>query len=70
MSLEFEYQRLAAVCLDLAKRAAMLSDRTRLLLIAEAWLNLADRVARTNLNAKRRAGDAAEQALDHDYFQQ
>jgi hypothetical protein len=45
MSLEFEYRRLAAACLDLAKRAAP-ADKTRLLLIAEAWLNLADRVAR------------------------
>lgn len=60
MSLEFEYRRLAAACLDLAKRAAP-ADKTRLLLIAEAWLNLADRVARKA--GKRRNGDAAEQAV-------
>jgi hypothetical protein len=46
MSLEFEYRRLAAACLDLSKRAAVLADKTRLLAIAEAWLDLAERVAR------------------------
>jgi hypothetical protein len=46
MSLEFEYRRLAAACLDLAKRAAVLTDKMRLLFIAEAWLDLADRVTR------------------------
>lgn len=70
MSLEFEYRRLAAACVDLAKRAAMLGDKSRLLLIAEAWLNLADRVARKNQNAKRRTGEATEQALDQDYLRQ
>jgi hypothetical protein len=63
MSLEFEYRRLAAACLDLAKRAAVLTDKTRLLLIAEAWLNLADRVARKDRNAERRNGDSAERPL-------
>jgi hypothetical protein len=46
MSMEFEYRRLAATCLDLAKRTAVLADKTRLLIIAEAWLDLAERVAR------------------------
>ncbi|MGN6747689.1 MAG: hypothetical protein ACTHJS_03765 [Xanthobacteraceae bacterium] len=55
MSLEFEYRRLAAVCLDLSQRAGALADKTRLLLIAEAWLDLADRVARKCANAKRRS---------------
>jgi hypothetical protein len=48
MSLQIEYRRLAAACLDLAKRAAAQTDKTRLLLIAEAWLDLADRVTRNN----------------------
>jgi hypothetical protein len=52
MSLEFEYRRLAAVCLDLAKRAAVLADKTRLLLIAEAWLDLADRVTRNGAKTR------------------
>jgi len=60
MSLEFEYRRLAAACLDLSKRAAVLADKTRLLLIAEAWLDLADRVSRKHGNAKRRNEDFAE----------
>jgi hypothetical protein len=51
MSLEFEYRRLAAACLDLSKRAAVLADRTRLLAIAEAWLDLAGRVARNRSKA-------------------
>ena len=63
MSLEFEYRRLGAACLDLAKRAAVLTDKTRLLLIAEAWLNLADRVARKDGNAERRNCDSAEHPL-------
>jgi hypothetical protein len=53
MSLEFEYRRLAAACLELAKRAAVLADKTRLLLIAEAWLSLADRVARNHGKAEQ-----------------
>jgi hypothetical protein len=46
MSSESEYRRWAAACLDLGKRAAELTDRTRLFVIAEAWLDLADRVGR------------------------
>ncbi len=60
MCLEFEYRRLAAAYLDLAKRAAP-ADKTRLLFIAESWLNLAGRVARKS--GKRRNGDAAEHPL-------
>jgi len=53
MSLEFEYRRLAAACLDLAKRSTIVADKTRLLLIAEAWIDLAERVTRKNGNVKR-----------------
>jgi hypothetical protein len=63
MSLEFEYRRLAATCLDLSKRAAVLADKTRLLLIAEAWLDLAERVTRKRAKAKRRSEGSAEHAL-------
>jgi|GraSoiStandDraft_45_1057281.scaffolds.fasta_scaffold12182_4 hypothetical protein len=52
MSLEFEYRRLAAACLELSKRAAALADKTRLLTIAEAWLDLAERVTRNRSKAK------------------
>jgi len=55
MSSEFEYRRWAAACLDLGKRAAELTDRTRLFVIAEAWLDLANRVG----HASRRGADGA-----------
>jgi len=63
MSLAFEYRRWAAVCLDLAKRATVAADKTRLLLLAEAWLDFADRVTRKDGDEKRRNGDAAERPL-------
>ncbi len=65
MSLEFEYRQMAAACLDLVKRAAAPADKTRLLLIAEAWLKLADRVRRKAGNAKRRNGDRAEYPAEY-----
>jgi len=49
--------------LDLAKRAAVLGDKRCLLLIAEARLNLADRVTRKNGNTKHRSGGSAEHPL-------
>jgi hypothetical protein len=55
MSLELEYRQLAAACLDLAKRAAVLADKTRLLFIAEAWLDLADRVTKARPKRTARA---------------
>lgn len=41
-----DYRDFAAACLDLAKGTADRADKTRLFLMAEAWLNLADRAAR------------------------
>ena len=46
MSKEAEYRRHAAALLDLAKRASNDHDKKRLLVIAEAWLNLADKLSR------------------------
>jgi hypothetical protein len=43
MSKETEYRRHAAHSLDLAQRASSNSDKARLLLMADAWLDLADR---------------------------
>jgi len=43
MSKEDDYRRHAADTLDLAQRATATSDKTRLLHMAEAWLDLADR---------------------------
>ena len=59
MSSVFEYRRLAAASIDLAKRAVVLADRTRLLLIAEGWLNLAERVRRNSADPQQ--GDSIEQ---------
>jgi len=55
MSLESEYRCWAAASLDLAKRAAVIADKTRLLVIAEARLNLADRISRAHKRAARTA---------------
>ncbi len=65
MSLEFEYRHLAAASLDLVKRAAAPTDKTRLLAIAEAWLQLADRVRSKAGNAKRRNGDRTDTPADY-----
>src|SRR5262249_18447690 len=46
MSKEDEYRRYAAALLDLAKRASNDHDKKRLLVISEAWLNLADKLSR------------------------
>lgn len=43
---EMQYRGFAASCLDLAKSSSTPAEKTRLLAMAEAWLNLADRVAR------------------------
>ncbi|HEV2625934.1 MAG TPA: hypothetical protein VGV62_12635 [Xanthobacteraceae bacterium] len=59
MSSESEYRRWAATCLDLGKRAAELTDRTRLFVIAEAWLDLADRVGRASRQPTCQAIDNA-----------
>src|SRR5689334_17646898 len=53
MSLVSEYRQLAAASLDLAKRAAVRADKMRLLVMAEAWLNLANRVAKKTGPATR-----------------
>lgn len=45
MGLESEYKKHAANSLDLATRQANVVDKNRLLAMAEAWLDLADRIA-------------------------
>lgn len=65
MSSVFEYRRLAAASLGLAKRAVVLTDKMRLLLIAEGWLNLADRTLRNGADggtdATGRPSDSIEE---------
>jgi hypothetical protein len=41
-----EYRQFALHCLKLANTAASLADRARLLRMAEAWLDLAERATR------------------------
>lgn len=45
MDRDVEYRRHAAALLDLAKRAGHNADKFRLLVMAEAWLTLADKIA-------------------------
>jgi hypothetical protein len=49
ISKEDDYRRNAADTLQLAQRASSCSDKGRLLKLAEAWLDLADRAHRRNL---------------------
>jgi hypothetical protein len=53
MSKQEEYRKHAAALLDLAKRASNDHDKKRLLVISEAWLNLADKLSR--LAGRRKA---------------
>ena len=46
MAKQDEYRHHAAALFDLATRAANNQDKSRLLLMSEAWLNLADKVSR------------------------
>ena len=46
MTKKDEYRRSAAACLDLATRATDLTNKASLIAMAEAWLNLADKVSR------------------------
>jgi len=46
MAKEDDYRRYAAETIDLASRANSTSDKGRLLAMAEAWLDLADRAHR------------------------
>ena len=50
-----EYRRSAALLLGLAQRTNDLADKTRFLVMAEAWLNLADRATNVAKTRRRRA---------------
>jgi len=45
MSKEYEYRKYAASLLELAMRAASRVDKTRLVLMSEAWLHLANKIS-------------------------
>jgi hypothetical protein len=46
MGKEENYRDFAAHCLDLATKSNETGDKSRLLAMAEAWLNVADKIAR------------------------
>lgn len=46
MRIEDEYRKHAADALKLASKHSDITDKSRLLVMVEAWLDLADRVAR------------------------
>jgi hypothetical protein len=52
---ENEYRKHAAQTVDLAHRAATTADKGRLLALAEAWLDLADRAHRVAARHARKA---------------
>ena len=58
MSKEAAYRGFAALCLEIASKSLDAGDKTRLLAMAEAWRDLADR-------ASRLAKQAAAEIVDH-----
>jgi hypothetical protein len=54
---EDDYRRFAAQTLDLAGRTSDLKDKSHLLAMTEAWLNLADKVARLVKRPKVSVGE-------------
>jgi hypothetical protein len=57
MSKADEYRKNAADTVDLARRTVSMADKSRLLALAESWLDLADRAHRVATRHLRRAGD-------------
>jgi hypothetical protein len=53
MNKEDDYRRNAADTMQLAQRASSSEDKGRLLTLAEAWLDLADRARRTAKRLRR-----------------
>jgi hypothetical protein len=60
MSKQVEYRRYAALLLDIATGTATAADKLRLVAMAQAWVRLADKLARTS-KWHRIAGTAAQQ---------
>lgn len=58
MSKELEYRRYAALLLDIATRTATAAEKFRLIVMAQAWVRLADKLARIS-KCHRVAGTAA-----------
>jgi hypothetical protein len=54
---EDDYRRFAAQTMELASRTSDLKDKRHLLAMTEAWLNLADRIARLVKQPKASIGE-------------
>jgi hypothetical protein len=54
---DVQHRGFAASCVDLAKSNPTLAEKTRLLAMAEAWLNLADRVMQAAKHPVREVAD-------------
>jgi hypothetical protein len=54
MSKEEEYRDHATTMFELARRQPVSADRNRLMALAEAWLDLAERAARSPVERLRR----------------
>jgi hypothetical protein len=57
MSKDEEYRGLAASCLQLARASRRLDQKARLLAMAEAWLNLAERASGLAMHHARRVAE-------------
>jgi hypothetical protein len=55
MSKEEEYREHAMTMLELAQRQPVSAEKSRLMALAEAWLDLAERAARAPVERLRRA---------------
>ena len=55
MSKEDEYRDAAIQMVELAQKAQTASDKSRLMTLAEAWLDLAERAAKSPVERLRRA---------------
>jgi hypothetical protein len=66
MSKEEEYRGNAAELVGLAERAATSADKARLLGVAEAWLDLAERIRRvaSRFRGRHAEADQPEQRQD------
>jgi hypothetical protein len=63
MSFENEYKRFAAASLDLTERATDLSHKVGLLIVAEAWLDLAEQTTQLVDHKADEAHEIMEQPL-------
>jgi hypothetical protein len=69
MSKDEEYRGLAASCLQLAKASRRLDQKARLLAMAEAWLNLAERASGLAMHHARRVAEHPPGPQDFRPFQ-